>query len=251
MPKKPVEVPATAAAATDAAAAAAAPAAAKRTAAGVQLPAPAAKRPALGGGWSSAVDVPPEPRRPTDDEMQGLPAVGEKAVKYFRELIAFAPHAVQGQLAKDQSQGGLGVKAPLNELQPIRIEDMTEASTLTTFREAWNNKNCMASLGQTGLYEAAANIWWVSVETTWFDADQRSAIGDVESLQWGQFVAARALWSDEVFQSSSENPMLRRFAFHGHLPSAVQGVAALEQNVEKNVAIFANLPLFAGLVQLL
>jgi len=227
---------------------------AKRSSAGDADPGVPAKRPTLGGG-SSAVREPPEPMRPLDKDMNGHPAVAEKAANYFRGLIAFASHAVQKQLAKVEVQGGLGLQAPLNELQPIRIEDMGLASSLTSFREAWNNKNCLKALIQTGMYEASANIWWVSLRTTWFDEvqfpDGGSALGDVTATPWPQFAAARALWCDEAFNRSAENPMLRRFTFPAYLPSAVQGLAAAKMNIKRGTAIFAELPIFAGLIEFL
>jgi len=228
---------------------------AKRSSAGDAGPGVPAKRPALGGG-SSAVREPPAPMRPSDQEMNGHPAAAEKAANYFRGLVAFAPHAVQKQLAKVEAQGGLGLQAPLNELQPIRIEDMSEASDFTTFREAWNNRNCFKALVKTGMYEACGNIWWVSLRTSWFAAAEfgngRPAPGgEYYAIPWVQFAAARALWSDEVFNGSDENPMLRRFTFQGYLPSAVEGLAAAKMNNERGTAIFAELPIFAGLIEFL
>ena len=166
---------------------------------------------------------------------------GKKAEAYLNDLGPWARFLVTTQMAKPESEGGFALTVPLHEVAPLMISSNAEKK-LTTFRECWNAENCKAALQSTGLYEAAGNIWWFSNHVgTWAGEPLVGA-----EVSWTQFQAARAFWSTDAFNSSAENAAMRRYIFHGSLPSAISGLPDAERKSKGGGTVFQDLPLLAG-----
>ena len=74
-----------------------------------------------------------------------------------------------------------------------------------------NYTNLHQSFSKSALYEAAGTIWMIDPVV-----DPGS-----DSISISQLESARYLWSEEAFQSSSTQPMARRYSFDVPLPAKV------------------------------
>ena len=66
---------------------------------------------------------------------------------------------------------------------------------------------CMASLTSTQIYEASGNVFWLDALGDKFGEWSIRGAG----VTWHQLQAVAAVWSEEAFVSSCEDPEYRRF----------------------------------------
>ncbi len=97
--------------------------------------------------------------------------------------------------------------------------------------------NCNKSLRTTQLYEAAGNVFWLDALSTEYSSE---AIPNPQ-VTWEKLFQAQRLWTEGVFERSSEQEQFRRFAFPSYFLTAIPTAGVLQ-----NAAAFRNLPLFAG-----
>ena len=162
--------------------------------------------------------------------------------EYIKELIPCVLYRLQMYLTRPPAGSFLESSArELREHQPLAIKDMKAGDALTTFREAFSFQNAQRSLGISGLYEAAGNLFWLDVlNNHWEGTDLQGS-----DLTWTQLVAARTLWDRQaLIASCPENESLRRLTFPSFLPSAVGDLSDMKGDAES--FYFQDTPLFSG-----
>ena len=108
----------------------------------------------------------------------------------------------------------------------------------TSFREAWDMKNCLVALRQSGLYEAAMPLW--QFEPTLERWEDHGIFP--EDVSWPQFLACLNYWNEENFINSATTEEQRRYIFPGFIPTAVKSPEFAELTGGK-AGYFTALPL--------
>ena len=114
-------------------------------------------------------------------------------------------------------------------------------SAATTFKEAWDMKNCVTSLRSNGLYEASMTVWqFLAGAKEWNGADLA-----IDTVSWRQFEACAGLWGKAALDSSSENSEQTRYVYPGYLPTCVRSVEIVEEMLKGDM-FFRDLPACGG-----
>ena len=177
------------------------------------------------------------PTKPPQSDIDAGVAIPVK--QYMEALIPY----VQAQLTAflKQQKGSHVVAGPLTEAPPFQISQDAKKA-FKNFREPWQMNNCLASLSSTHLYEASGNVFWLDVLGTKFG---ECDLTDAE-VTWHRLRDAAALWSEETFVSSCEDPQHRRFIFPAYLPAVIANTSHIEAMVKPKARHFNKLCVLGG-----
>ena len=200
-----------------------------------------ASAPTGGEDWDEALLIPQSaPERPQKPSVWEInTGTGMTLRDYMTRLVP----SVQWRLSKFLAKlPGVMLSTPLQSLVCPDITGET-GETTKSFRERWSDDRCVLSLRATGLYEAAAPIWWFDLlkeEFMDFKSDEPT---------WAQFEAASLQWSEAQLRASSQEEHMQRFIVPGLIPTAIRSVDIASAIIAAE-ARFHSLPACGGLVML-
>ena len=175
------------------------------------------------------------PTKPSQSDIDAGIAIPVK--EYMK---AFIPY-VQTQLTAFLKQKDSRFAGALAESPPFQISQDAQKA-FKNFREPWQMCNCLNALTSTQLYEASGNVFWLNVLGTKFGEYD---LADAE-VTWHRLHDAAAIWSEEAFVSSCEDPHYRRFIFPGYLPAAIANTSHIEAMVKSKACHFKALCVLGG-----
>ena len=114
--------------------------------------------------------------------------------------------------------GGTNLKRTLEQQDPLQIDRITRL--LQTFKEHWRWESCKMSLENNGLYEAAGNLFWLSMDSPTWDGESLPAT----TITYEKVAAGRKLWCDDKFLRSSEDKSKRYYIIDACISTAVTSI---------------------------
>ena len=175
------------------------------------------------------------PTQPSQSDIDAGIAIPVK--EYMKALIPY----VQTRLAAFLKQKDSRFGGDLAEAPPFQISQDAKKA-FKNFREPWQMSSCLNALTSTQLYEASGNVFWLDVLGSKFGEHD---LADAE-VTWHRLHDAAAIWSEEAFVSSCEDPHYRRFVFPGYLPAALANTSHIEAMVKSQACHFKALCVLGG-----
>jgi len=174
------------------------------------------------------------PTMPSQSDIESGMAIQVK--EYMKALVPYVHAGLTAFLRlRDPNFKGLA------EAKPFEITSDAKVN-LKTFRESWQMENCLRALNSTQIYEAAGNVFWLDVLGDKFG---EHPLMDAE-VTWHRLQNAAAIWSEQAFVASSEDPQHRRFVFPGYLPAAIANTSHIEAAVKAGIYHFNKLCCLGG-----
>ena len=178
--------------------------------------------------------APIAPERPTANDI-----IAGKAIQPWAWIVE-VQKSVVWRLSVHQFEGPDKLRTPLY-MQRTPAFNATKTTAATTWKEPWDQTNCLKSLQQNAFYEASMTLWqFLAAAKEWNGTDLA-----VEAISWPQYDACLGLWSQAVLDSSSDNVDQARFIFPGFVPTCVKSLGVIEQMVKAN-CFFRDLPACGG-----
>ena len=156
---------------------------------------------------------------------------------YMKGLVVSVRERLVNFLKSSLAVGGINLKGTLEQQEPLHIDSK---GPLQTTKEHWRWEHCKMSLESKTLYEAAGNLFWLSMDKPTWDGQDLPFTG----ITHAQVTAGRQLWCDGNFLRSSPFDSERGYLMHlDSIPTAVTSIVDVPT---KPLVGFRNLPCFSS-----
>ena len=131
------------------------------------------------------------------------------------------------------------VPTDVSMIQPLKIAPKTDIAALSSFREAMNYDNMIASFSRTSQYEAAGTIWML---------DPIDEVVSGDNISAGQLECAMGQFSQSAFDISAVTAHMKRFSFDVPTPAFVDNSRVVQRVApgETGVVLGRAVPMLAG-----
>ena len=165
------------------------------------------------------------------DQMAEAPDHNEQDLgKWVRNIKAIVDAKLIVFLRRHEARVSFPIPASVLDFEALAITAAASGAMLSGFREVMRYENLVLSFEKSARYEAAGTV---------FMLDPVSDPGS-DGISISQLESAMQLWSEEVFRSSSTQPMARRYSFDVPLlAKVVDSKVAQRKEKSKGTVVFA------------